>query len=101
MAITIQKGLKMVNEDTSVALGEFSTPKQQYIEGRRAHIFKMKKEIEQLEQDKKTLQPGSFEFLQCEKNIARRYAIIKDCEQSIYLTKVQMNVQTHPRFRGL
>ncbi len=89
------------NEIISVASGLCATPKKQYIEECVANISKMKREIEQLEQEKAVLEPGSFEFFRCQKRIAKRHSIIKDCEQSIFAIGNQINLPTHARFRGL
>jgi hypothetical protein len=45
--------------------------------------------------------PETFEYEKTVKAIARRREIIKNCEQSIFVTKAQMNAQTNARFRGL
>jgi hypothetical protein len=91
----------MPQEVISVAPGLYSVPKAEYLQFCGQRIIEMQKQIEDLEKQKKQMAPETFEYEKTVKAIARRREIIKNCEQSIFVTKAQMNAQTNARFRGL
>lgn len=99
--IVLQDTLNRSGNVISVATGLFATPKDKYIEQCRDIISKMKKEISVLEQTMTVIGPSHLEYATYQKKIARRQEIIKNCEQSIRFTTIQMNLQTHERFRCL
>ena len=82
-----QKGLNMedfLNTTVIAPKGLYATPKDQFIEEQLKVISDMEKQIAELEQKKMFLEPGSFEYRHCQKRIARRYAIIRDCKSGIF-----------------
>ena len=84
-----------------VPTGLYSTPKDKFIESRRQIISKMKKEIAETEAGMVAMDTASFEYKRFEKRIEKCREIIKNCEQAIYITKVQMNLPTNASYRGL
>ncbi len=99
--IVLQETLSRSGSVISVASGLYATPKDKYIEQCRDTISKMKKEIASLEKSMTVMGPAHLEYASYQKKIAKRQAIIKDCEQGIFVMQQQMNLQTHERFRGL